>query len=221
MLTRLALKEFRETFWIALLGLLAYSWALREATGGWLFGSPLRIDYGFVIHHSQFTGPFLVISGCLVIVLGLRQSAVESARGTDLFLLHRPVDRRVVVGVKLLVGLGLYLIFSAMMVLRFGWWAATPGMHASPFEWSMLQIDWCVWITMTGLYLGSFLTGFRPGRWFGTRLLPLVGVGLLLLLGGQFLWERWPFLYWVPAVLVVDLLLVAVIFYVAGTRDYS
>ena len=52
-------------------------------------------------------------------------------------------------------------------------WAATPGTHASPFEWSMTVPIWIGWFAMTILYLGAFHTVVRPGRWYRSRLLPL------------------------------------------------
>ena len=83
---------------------------------------------------------------------------------------------------KLLVGVAVYLVCAAAAILVYAWWAATPGTHASPFEWSMTVPIWKVWITMPLLYLGAFLSGIRPARWVGTRLLPLAAAGTLVLL---------------------------------------
>ena len=40
------------------------------------------------------------------------------------------------------------------------------------------------------LYFGAFLSGIRPARWFGTRLLPLVAAGALAMLLPELRW--WP-----------------------------
>ena len=104
--------------------------------------------------------------------LGLRQTVGESIHGTWMFLLHRPVGWTRLIGVKLLVGVALYLVCGAAAILVYAWWAATPGTHASPFEWSMTVPTWKVWIVMPIVYLGgAFLSGMRPARWVGTRLL--------------------------------------------------
>ena len=34
-----------------------------------------------------------------------------------------------------------------------------------------------IWLLMPLVYLGAFASGIRPARWFGSRLLPLVGGG--------------------------------------------
>ena len=36
---------------------------------------------------------------------------------------------------------------------------------------------WQLWLCMPLVYLGAFLSGIRPARWFGTRLMPLVAAG--------------------------------------------
>ena len=79
-------------------------------------------------------------------------------------------------------GAGLYLAFSAVPILVYAWWAATPGTHAGPFEWSMTLPAWQLWLSITAIYLAAFLVGMRPARWIGSRLLPLVAVGLFVLL---------------------------------------
>jgi len=70
------------------------------------------------------------------------------------------------------------------------------------------------------LYLGTFLTGLRPTRWVGTRLLPMVaGFGTALFCVIPTSW--WSVELPTALVLIVNILLVAVILYVARTRDYS
>jgi hypothetical protein len=117
----------------------------------------------------------------LAIALGLRQTAWELGQGTYFFLLHRPIRRARIFALKLLIGGGLGMLFSAALILFYAWWAATPGHFAAPFEWSMTSSAWIRWIAMPPLYIGAFLSGIRPGQWFGTRLVPLVaGVGAAL-----------------------------------------
>jgi hypothetical protein len=68
------------------------------------------------------------------------------------------------------------------------------------------------------VYLGAFLSGLRPARWYGTRLLPLAASGLLTAFLAIFAW-------WWPLGLALALLtyaaLVVTICYVARVRDYA
>ena len=98
------------------------------------------------------------------------------------FVLHRPANRRLIYGIKLLVGLAAYLACAVIPVLLYALWAATPRTHASPFEWSMTSNAWFGWISMATIYLGAFLSGIRPAAWIGTRLAPLAGAASILML---------------------------------------
>jgi hypothetical protein len=211
-------KELRETFWIAGLGLAAYLYVVAENAGIQLL-PPARIyrTWSMPFVSDSFMGGFVVISLGLTIALGLRQTLSESVRGTWLFLLHRPIDRRIVIGLKLAVGAGLYLAGAAVPILIYAWWAATPGTHASPFCWSMTLDAWRAWFTLSAMYLAAFLSGLRPGRWFGSRLFPVAGTGLLLFL--QVIPQPWLLQVSLAAALLVVLLLC--IFHVARERDFS
>jgi hypothetical protein len=99
----------------------------------------------------------------------------------------------------------------------YSWWAATPGHHPSPFAWSMATPAWVLTFLMPLLYLGAFLSGLRPARWFGTRLLPLAGsVGYVVLLDTLPWWS-----FGFPLAVVLYGLLVANICYVARARDFA
>jgi hypothetical protein len=116
-----------------------------------------------------------------------------------------------------LAGLGLYLVTAAPPILLYAGWAATPGTHASPFQWSMTLGAWQIWLAITGLYLAAFLVGIRPARWFGSRLLPLVSVGVLVLFLCMLPWWLWSMV----SALALDACLVGTILFVAHSRDYS
>lgn len=211
-------KELRENWWIAGLGLAAYLYTVAANTGIQLL-PPARIyrTWSMPFVSDSFRGSFIAISLALTIALGLRQTLSESVRGTWLFLLHRPVDRRIVIGLKLAVGAGLYLAGAAASILIYAWWAATPGTHASPFHWSMTLDAWRVWFALLAMYLAAFLSGLRPGRWFGSRLFPVAGTGLLLFL--QSIPQPWLLqVFSAAALLFVPL---ACIFHVARERDFS
>ena len=167
-------KELREIAWIALLGLAVQGYFLAQLMDmNLLFMSPRQQDWiPFV--SGDFLPAFIVVAIATTALLGLWQSVGESTRGTWLFLLHRPSRRSSLLGAKVLLGVVLSLASGALPVLLYGWWAAIPGTHASPFEWSMTVDCWQAVATFPGVYLAAFLAGLRPARWFGTRLAPLV-----------------------------------------------
>jgi hypothetical protein len=126
-----------------------------------------------------YGGTLLLAAGCL----GGSQTLLESWRQTWVFLLHRPETRTRLFQAKLLSGGLLVFLLGGVPLLWYALWAATPGTHPSPFEWSMVE-PWCRTFA-TGLlaYLALFYTGLRPARWFGSRLLPAVtvlGLGVTL-----------------------------------------
>jgi hypothetical protein len=141
--------------------------------------------------------------------------------GTYPFLFHRPATRRWLIGMKLLTGTVVYLACVAAPIVCYGLWAATPGTHASPFEWSMTVPSWTMAFGMTALYLGAFLTGIRPGRWSRSRLLPLAGAaGAVFILFVIFENGRIR-LPWLLAFLgTIDAAMVIAIFSVVENRDY-
>ena len=222
MFRAMAWKELREIRGIAISGVAAYCYLAAAAVnprllplGTWRGNMPPFVDDGF------FGGWFVSISVVVAIALGLRQTLGESIAGTYPFLFHRPARRRWLVGMKLLVGMSAYLVCGPIAILAYGVWAATPGTHASPFEWSMTVPYWAIWLGMTLLYLGAFLTGLRPGRGYGSRLLPLAATSPVIfivvasaLVGGHVLW---PLLL----VFIAGAWMIAMISLVARARDYS
>lgn len=174
-------KEFREIAPIAAIAAVALLIAVGDVMGSLLTGRLPFVDYVlstagddrdvpfagyyFLYHLSSITFYFAT-------VLGLRQTLGEDFRGTYLLLLHRPVPRRSIFAVKVLVGLVTFLLISSLAIVLLAWWAGTPGNQPAPFYWSM-TIPSCHAIATTSLvYLGALLTGAREARWLGTRILP-------------------------------------------------
>jgi len=220
MLKALAIKELRESAGLTVLAILGMVWTVSELIGysftGSLFGYN---DYGsdyFAFLNDAFTTRATIFVGGLGIALGLKQSAWEHGRSTFYFLLHRPIKRWQVVGIKLLVGLALMWGVLAESILWYGWWASVPGKRAVPFEWSMALGAWKLALTLPLVYLGAFLSGMRPGQWFGTRLVPLVAAILFAGLASMIpLW--WLTL---PVMLVGYGCALTAISYHTQTRDY-
>lgn len=230
MFRAMAWKEWRQTRMVALIalavyGLLITSLVMPSATSDLplfrlFFDASGLPDIPFV--YDNFLGHYLWISLLMAVAIGFQQTLSESGHGTYLFLLHRPASRRWLIGMKLLVGVTTYLACAAIPILVYGGWAAT---HAMLFEWSMTLPHWHVWFVMTLPYLGAFLAGILPGRWYASRLLPLVASAAAV-----YIWLEASNLRSLPAntltsycivLLVLDLCMIAAILFVAKHRDFS
>jgi ABC-type transport system involved in multi-copper enzyme maturation permease subunit len=213
----LVIKELRETAWIAAVTLAAYALVVMEMMGYSLWSmrwEPLTI---IPFQYELFAYLSALIAAACGILIGFRQSAWESLRGTSIFLLHRPLSRRALFGTRLTAGLAILLITTGLPLLAYSLWAATPGTHASPFYWSMTAQCWFVWFDMTIAYLAAFLTGIRNARWFCSRLFPLLGALFPVVIAMETL--PVPGLRWL-IVIVADAVLLTAIFYVVENRDY-
>ena len=217
----LAFKELREVFGITAAALGAYLALVVNLMGAkvfdWVPGIPAGTNE-VPFAGQEFTIFFTFVSVVFALALGFRQSAWESARGTYLFLLHRPISRNAIFLIKVAAGAGVLFLCAAVPIVLYAWWAAVPGHHPSPFSWRDTGPAWQLAFMMPLVYLGAFLSGLRPARWFGTRLLPLVATAALLVLLSILPWG-WGF----KIVLTVVLygLLVANVCFVARVRDYA
>lgn len=228
MFRAMALKELREIRIVVVGAMIIYGLITIAAIDP---NSPLNLfhylsgsmyTYSIPFVRDAFVGKFYFFSGLMAITFGLWQTFGESLRGTYPFLLHRPASRRQLIGMKLLVGAAVYLIVTAVPLVIYSIWAATPGNHASPFEWSMTVSSWVTWSAMSMLYLGAFLTGIRPGRWYRSRFLPLAAAAFALIAVAAFsntMFDGTWWLCWI--VLVVDIWIISTILFVAKIRDYS
>lgn len=212
----LIVKELRESAGIVILALLGVGYSLAELTATPLFPwqNPYLYYYPFV--QNLLFEYFWLVAGGLAIALGFRQTAWELGQGTYFFLLHRPVSRRVIFGYKLLVGCGLLMLLSGLLVTAYAWWASRPGSFQAPFFWSMTIPAWQMWLAVPPLYFGAFLSGIRPARWYGSRLVPLI-TGILTSMAAAsapWVWST------VALSLIVSALMVVSILYYVQQRDY-
>jgi ABC-type transport system involved in multi-copper enzyme maturation permease subunit len=226
MVMALVRKELRETRAFAALALALYFVYLSKLTGtlsplltslfGLIPGMNAEVsDLPFV--EDNFLNILLFIGVALAITLGFRQSAWEPSQGTTLYLLHLPLTRNSIFLTKLSTGLGLLLVCTLLPIVIYATWAAMPGTHAGPFEWSMTGQAFHIWLLVPLAYLGAFASGIRPARWFGSRLLPLLSVAL----PGIYLYvlPHW-WLIAFPLLLLVGAVLVSDILWEAETRDF-
>lgn len=220
MLRALMTKEWRELWPIALIAFLSYGAATAAITGSrlgrWLsfLGTgPSSVPFA----DNVFFQRFLFVSVPFLIALGFRQTLGEDFRGTFLYLLHKPMQRTNIILSKLLAGWLIYAVVSLIIILWYLVWAATPGHHPSPFDWTMTIWTWQAWLVAPVIYLGAFLSGLLPGKWYGRKLLPLIASLLFLLISANFPW------HWVGILvgaMTAALLLVNIVS-VAAERDYA
>jgi ABC-type transport system involved in multi-copper enzyme maturation permease subunit len=219
MIKALAIKELRESWGLAVLAALAMAWAVLSGMGR----NPLQmlISTNFNTHHLAFIGDGFyewscIFLGVLAVLLGFKQSAWEVHHSTFYFLFHRPISRRQVLAVKLGIGVLLIGAILSAAILVYGAWANVPGHLSAPFDWSMTWDSWQLLAVLPLVYFAAFLSGIRPGKWFGTRLVPLASVILVVAIAASvpFWWLRWP-------VLILNYALVLTsIDYFTQTRDY-
>jgi hypothetical protein len=212
----LVIKELRESAGIVALAMIAAIYMLAELTATPIVPWQSRWIYAIPFVRDSIAPNLWLLGGGLAIALGFRQTAWELSHGTYFFLLHRPVSRQLVFGLKLLVGLVLLMLVSGMLVVVFAWWAMTPGHFDAPFFWSMTIPTWQQWVALPPIYFGAFLAGIRPGRWFGSRLVPLVAGILVAVVTSSAPW------FWSSVILSLlgSGLGVLAIFYYVQSRDY-
>jgi hypothetical protein len=219
MIKALAIKELRESLGITAVAALAMAWLVLACMGRNALYVLMYRSYD--TNHIAFVGDGFfdwtaIFAGALAVMLGFKQSAWEVHHNTISFLFHRPLSRRLVLAIKLMVGALLVFSVLAVSIVIYGIWAATPGHLPAPFEWSMTLDSWKLACTLPLIYLGAFLSGIRPGRWFGTRLLPLVATILwsAILSISPYWWLQ------VPLLVVGYVGLLSSIDYYTETRDY-
>lgn len=219
MIRALAIKELREIFPIAVLGLVVQLVIVAALIGMKPFAVWLPIQQLGLPFQDRVVAPsFAAVWVIFTLLLGFRQSAWENAQGTYKFLLHRPIRRETIFLTKLATGIGLYLFCTVVPLLLYAYWSAMPGHYPGPFEWSMTGFAWRLCGLMPLVYLGALVSGLRPARWYGTRLLPLVAAGLLTAFLSVFPW--WS-IFGIPLTIAAYLLLVLSVCYVACARDFE
>lgn len=175
----LVVKELRECAAAMALAALAAAYALCTLwgvrIGPWMVSEPEE----FPFFGDDFEALVMLIGVALAVVLGMKQTQWEIVRGTFPYLLFRPMPRRRVFLLKWAVGAALVAGGAAIMILLHGIHAMTPGRQAFPFYWSMTVPTWHLWFTLPLVYSAVFLSGIRPGRWYGSKLLPLVAGGMI------------------------------------------
>jgi hypothetical protein len=222
-------KELRELWGIIALGVLAYLVIFLDFTYLCLYSS---LNYfgssNFLVHltqpeyegipflQGQFKSYMMNVTICLALACGFRQTMWEEGYKTWPFLFHRPVPFGHIILTKLCVGIGICLIPAGLTILAYACWAAFLRQTPAPFYWGMTIDTWRMWWSFPLLYLGAFLSGFRPARWIGTRLFPLIAGGTGVMFGTLF-----PTLFSIPMVIAAAVILIGGILAVLNERDFG
>ncbi|HVC93011.1 MAG TPA: hypothetical protein VND64_04935 [Pirellulales bacterium] len=216
-------KEVRETWAYAALALGLSAACVCRQTGlwsgflnlilSWVPGLSEKALLPFI--QSGFGATFGLIAFALAMTLGFRQSAWEGSQGTALYLLHLPLPRRTYFLTKLSTGIGLQLATMSLPIVWYACWAALPGTHPAPFEWSMIDPVMRLLQLAPLVYLGAFASGIRTARWIGSRLLPLVAVAI----PAYFIYNT-SWLVGLPVLVIMSAGLISDILLEASTRDF-
>lgn len=178
---QLILKELREQFKVALIGLVLLTGMLGLAFAG--YGNELQRA---MQHHSNSDSfqPLLrnellvqiaFFCGLFGTLLGWLQIRAEHHPDLWAFLMHRPIHRTRILQSKVAAGLLLYVAGAGLPLLGFVLVVATPGNVAAPFSWPMALPVTSIFLVGMVHYFAGLLTGLRQARWFASR---AVGVGL-------------------------------------------
>jgi hypothetical protein len=217
----LALKELRECAGVTAIGLLAFAWLLVNQTGLPIIPlGAVRVRNTIPFLTDDFNKYFATISAGLAVFLALRQSAWEFGDRIYDFLLFRPIQRMRLFSIKIVVGIAITLFCSCLPIILYAIWARVPGNTPTPFLAAMTATSWLFWVSLPTIYLGAFLSGIRPGQWFGTRLLPLIGAGGWAIICTQSILPIWGAGFTVLLIAAADYALIKSVSYFVYTRDY-
>ncbi len=174
---QLILKELREQFKVALIGLavLTLMLSLLFAT----YGSQLQQAMRFMGQVSSDSLQPLLRNGLLVqvsffcaifgMLLGWLQIRAESHPDLWAFLVHRPIRRTSILRSKVVAGLLLYVAGTGLPLFGLILAISIPGNVAAPFEWAMALPLTSIFLVGMVYYFAGLLTGLRKARWFASR----------------------------------------------------
>ncbi len=168
---------------------------------------------------GEILGPLIMISGATAIGIGLRQSTCVLNESSSQFLMHRPIERWRLIAFKLCIGFAVVCVLTTTAVILICLRAAIPGNIPAPFQVWMTTPAWIAIACVSVVYHSAFLSGLRPARWFGSRLLPTIGT--LPIAFGVGLLSYWSLIPGLMAVICLNWVLWIVVRNIADSRDYA
>lgn len=175
-------KEFRENLkWALLLALL-----LGGGLAFVLHGAP---GIGYDQWSTTCSDSFLTITtfgfALAGLALGFLQILPEQRKDRWAFWIHRPVSSRELFLGKVLSGTALYAMATILPLAGAFAWCAILSSSVLPFTTGMIVPGLIDALTGLCLYFAAFLTGLLPGRWYGSRDLPLVAAFVTALIASH------------------------------------
>ena len=172
---QLILKELREQFKVALIGMAVlaamlflvfttYLSQLEQACRG-----QASTDGFQLLMRSDLLAQVSFFCGLFGTLLGWLQIRAESHPDLWAFLVHRPIHRTSILRSKVAAGLLLYLAGAGLPLLGLVIVASIPGNVAAPFAWAMALPLTAIFLVGMVYYFAGLLTGLRKARWFASR----------------------------------------------------
>jgi hypothetical protein len=217
MIKSLLWKEFRELLPLIVVALATEAFLILGLTRYWaLSRTSSPQDSAPVWPMLYATAIFFAIAA------GFWQSARENFASHYQFLLHRPLSRETIFALKVALGAVACLLIVGLPLLWFAWWI-DRWFVANSQEPQLSDVSWKAVAGLLLFYLGAFLSGVRPARWYVSRFLPfLAGILLFVILQSvartAYAWT------WIPTLItgpVLELCFAAAILHVARTRNYA
>lgn len=129
---------------------------------------------GWLEEVGPFTGSMVIASGLLSVAMALLQSIPDQRNGARAYLLHRGVSADEVFWAKSLVGFGLLFVSIAIPLLASALWLSVRGVLNAPGRPYQMWGPAALSISGFLYYPVVMLIIYRPARWLGSRVLPIV-----------------------------------------------
>jgi len=156
-------KEILENLrWLPLALLLTSSCMLAAVASGWLADS------------TSLTFNTLFSSSLLAIGFGLLQSIPDERNGARAYLLHRGVSASQVFWSKSIVGFGLVFVSVAIPLSACALWLGLRGVMDAPGQPIQVLPAATVAFTAFLFHPAIQLIIYRPARWLGSRVIPIL-----------------------------------------------
>jgi ABC-type transport system involved in multi-copper enzyme maturation permease subunit len=230
MLKSLVWKEFRELLPISVLAIAAEMLLIGVLAAERAYRGIVRIEPRT---EAEAVWPLLYIVALIYpIAAGLWQVWRENTYGNFQFLLHRPVSRNTLMGVKLICGATACALIICVPVIFFAMWIDSEVFHHQRTWITNSAVSLCFGIGL--LYVSAFLSALRPARWYGSMFFPLwVGIGVYIIsqiLASTSTWlsesmrtteSNWLWIFALALGPTVIFCFIPAILYSANKRDYS
>jgi len=218
MIKSLVWKEFRELVPLSVAALAAQVFLLL---GLMRFGA--LVNSTASPRDAESIWPFMyMIAVLFAVAAGLWQSWKENLTNHYQFLLHRPLRRNTIFLSKLALGAAACLLTVGLPLVSFALWV-DHWLALNHQETWLSAPAWRAGASLLLLYLGGFLSVLRPGRWYGSRFLPLFA-GILLFVLVVVVAQSTSSWMWIPMLVAgpfLELCFVGAILNIARTRTFS